>query len=111
MIDLETLADLRSDSAQREGQFAMQKVRLYANNSGGYDWLDFSDWINLQRGGWTVTWSDGRLPQEAVIATDNVDTARMEFANALDGKFTGLEQGCPCCGEPFQFDTIDWEED
>lgn len=82
------------------------RVGMSENNSGGGRWLSDEAHENLRERGWDV---QSRLFGLASIAKDfeasseNVAlaAARMEFYEATG--FTGDEEGCNCCGQPFYF--------
>lgn len=113
-LDQELLADLRTDLERREGQFAeVKRFLLWHNNSGGYWWLSADDWADLEVAGFTVEHRDGgRLPIHATVTAHSEIEAKALFEKALNWKFSADEQGCPCCGMPFDFREIEeWEAD
>lgn len=83
----------------------MYIVRYSSNNSGGSWWLSESDWKNLEKGGWTVEWTDndflGAKARDANKVFDNLDAAISDF-ESITGQDAG-DPGCNCCGQPHQF--------
>lgn len=77
-------------------------VKYRANNSGGSDWLDDQDWVELEYNGWSVAWpGDRTLPNRAYISVNSVDEAVNSFEE-ITGR-SASEKGCPCCGPPHNF--------
>lgn len=103
-LEQERLQDLRDAYARREGEFAVKTFLLWHNNSGGYWWLSADDWADLEVHGFTVEHRDGgRLPIHATVPAHSLIEAKALFEKALNWKFSADEEGCPCCGNPFDF--------
>ena len=86
----------------------MVKVEFDHNNSGGFWWLNATDWAALEAAGWQRECEeDGWCPQRATIDADSIDAAKAQWAATLP-HFNPDDEGCSCCGNPFRFDL--WEE-
>lgn len=92
------------------GTLAETKVTYSTNNSGGHWWLKTSDWLALEKAGWTVVWrSDpkkapeymGTHATEAFKLFENVAQGIDEWESVLGMDST--EPGCDCCGAPHGF--------
>ena len=79
-------------------------VRYNSNNSGGYWWLTFDDWVNLGRACWKVNWKDSNStcpPTSATLVCDSINIAKsnFEYVTSQDPDIAG----CSCCGPPHYF--------
>lgn len=103
------------------------RVEYRSNNSGGYWWLDDSDWVALEKAGWDVKWAKdkenkdmyifaregrylGALAKYAEKAGESLTLKEaVEDWEIATGK-SSTDAGCPCCGPPHSFTLYDDED-
>lgn len=105
-----------------ESKSKFYRVGCSENNSGGSFWLKDSHYEAMKRDGFDVIRdvdkSYYRRGFAVTVAAPSEDIAeriaKERFYDATG--FTGDEQGCNCCGQPFYFEVIDadktfyWED-
>ena len=93
-----------------------------SNNSGGSWWLKDSDWVKLEKAGWTVAWGGlvfekgkmfrrcktskqaqkhrflDALAKNAYKKFSSVEEAIEDFTKVTGSYY--YEEGCNCCGAP-----------
>ena len=107
--DLQTKLDalkltLSAEDEAILGSTSVYKVGCSENNSGGSFWLCAEDYDGLEMKGFTV-FRDNRGFYKEVMAPDEdiaIHLVKEDFYEATN--YTGDEEGCNCCGQPFYFD-------
>lgn len=94
-----------------EGELMLPYVEYHSNNSGGYWWLNDSDWRALESAGWVIGWLDkswlGANACEARKYGATLEEAIEQFDSVTSQWSTSL--GCSCCGAPHSFTLYDAE--
>ena len=97
----------------------MTYVKLDQNNSGGYFWLDDSQfdalladgWVPIEDG-WRSRWGRNTQNLAIDIPVDDpqhaVTIAKIEFARVTAEDPDDI--GCTCCGPPFSFDAVEADD-